>query len=109
MALEVTRLPDKALGWKPEWREWLHQYDLWEGTDEDAMYLRYMKLSRLKFPVVPHEHWKWFYHDLFPLEHGLVFGNAIGRADRFAYRFQVTDACPIRHKAFGFPKAERLL
>ena len=87
MALEVTQLPDKALGREPEWREWLHQYDLWEGTDEEAMYLRYMKLSRLKFPVVPHEHWKRFYHDLLPLEHGLVFGNAIGRADRFAYRF----------------------
>ena len=35
-----------------------------------------------------------------------MFGNAIYRADHFAYHFQITDTRPIGHKAFGFPKSE---
>jgi len=48
-----------------------------------------------------------FYRDLLPLENGLVYGSKIGRVDRFAYSFAVSDPRPIRHKAFNFPRRER--
>jgi len=71
------------------------------------MYQRYRKLSKIRFGVVPLDCRGRFYRDLLPLEHGLVYGNKIGRANRFAYRFQVSDPRPIRQKAFNLPKRER--
>lgn len=107
IAIQLTELVDKPKGREPGWREWLHRFDLWEGEDESAMYERYMKFSRIKFGVVPEEHWGVFYRDLLPFENGLVYGDKIGRVDRFAYRFRVADPRPIRHKPFSFPKRER--
>ena len=107
LTIELTSLPTAAGGREPGWQDWLRKYGLWEGGNEAAMYERYMKFSRIKFGVVPEEHWGLFYRDLLPFEHGLVYGNKIGCVDCFAYRFKVADPRPIRHKAFNFPKKER--
>lgn len=42
-----------------------------------------------------------------PLEGGLVYGDAIGKADEFPFKFEVTDDTPIKQRAIPYAKPQR--
>ena len=65
------------------WSEWLEKYQLYDAQlSEDANYLRYQKLSKVKLPMVPEDEWGPYLRDLVPLEPALVFGDAFGLASQ---------------------------
>lgn len=41
------------------------------------------------------------------IEHGLVYGDAIGRVRDLEFTFKVTDATPIRQKPIAYAREER--
>ena len=70
------------------WREWLMQYQLWgEQLSEQRNYVRYKQFKGLDLGVIPPEQRGRYYHDLLPYERGLVYGDAIGRVDKYEFDF----------------------
>ena len=55
-----------------------------------------MRLKDVKFPTVDESRWGDFFLDLLEVEGGLVFGDAIGRVDRYPFKFEVVDPNPIK-------------
>lgn len=100
--LEPVKEKDKG------WQEWLKRWDIYdENSDQNAMYLRYMKLKDITFPLMPKEHWSGLFKDLVSLESGLVFGDAIGKCTILPFSFKVTNDDPVRNKPIMYPKKER--
>ena len=61
----------------PGRRSWMERYSLFVPTQpEDAKYLHYQKLSRVKLGTVPEAEWGPYLRDLVVLEPTLVFGDA---------------------------------
>jgi hypothetical protein len=100
----LTPATDKEDGWK----EWLQEYCIYdESKSNDEMYLRYMKLKDITFPLMPKSHWGYLFRDLVSIEEGLVFGDAIGCCDTLPFRFDIVgDEC-IRSKPIMYAKEER--
>ena len=71
----------------PGWRSWMERYSLFDSTQpEDANYLRYQKLSRVKLGTVPEAEWGPYLRDLVALEPALIFGDTIGYAGEYPFR-----------------------
>lgn len=92
----------------PGWQNWLQKYNLWDNKlGTEALYLRYRKLSKIKFDQVPVEWWGRLFQDLLFFEDGLVFGNSIGLVEQFPFKFHVEDPSPLREKPIQYARAER--
>ena len=49
---------EKAAGWK----EWLRTHEIYDANlNEDALYLRYLKLCDITFPLVAEDEWKYYF------------------------------------------------
>ncbi len=90
------------------WQEWLRDRGLYRGDEGDASnYLRYRKFAKLNLGVAPEADQPYFLQELLPLERGLVFGDAIGLADRYPFTFKVNSMDPIRQRPIAYAKEER--
>ncbi len=74
---------------------------------EDEAYLRYQKFRDVTFPAVDKADWPKYFRDLIPLEHGLVFGGAIGYCPDHPLSMHIEDDTPIRAKPIQYARPER--
>ena len=90
-----------------EWVEWLERYGLHDVViGEDANYLKYLKLSKMTFPVVPREDWGPYLQNLVALEPGLVFQDIIGLAGNTPFTLILTNPTPVCQKPIVYPRVE---
>lgn len=70
--------------------------NLWDKTlSEGALYFRYANISSVSFSMVPQEFWGLLFQNMVLLEPMLVLSEAIRRADRFPFTFELEDVTPI--------------